>query len=262
MISILGCGWLGLPLGAALVKEGYTVKGSTTTAEKLGRLSAVGIEPFLIQATPRLEGEQLTAFFEANTLIITIPPSRKQGDIIPFYNKIMDSVGFYLKNSPIQNVIYTSSTGVYKDINDTVTEASPLLPSRDSQKAALAAEQYLQKNTKVTILRLAGLIGGNRHPVKYLAGRTDLSNADAPVNLVHREDVVQVIQALLNQKKWGGIYNVCSDEHPTRKVYYTQQAIKKGLQPPTFSDAATTTWKKVSNEKVKQEFGVGFQPLT
>ena len=34
-ITILGCGWLGLPLAQTLVKEGYSVKGSTTTEDKL-----------------------------------------------------------------------------------------------------------------------------------------------------------------------------------------------------------------------------------
>lgn len=32
-VSILGCGWLGLPLAEQLLAEGYSVKGSTTRAE-------------------------------------------------------------------------------------------------------------------------------------------------------------------------------------------------------------------------------------
>ena len=45
-ITILGCGWLGLSLAQALVKEGYAVKGSTTTEEKLEQLQYAGVEPF------------------------------------------------------------------------------------------------------------------------------------------------------------------------------------------------------------------------
>ena len=37
-ITILGCGWLGLPLAKALVKAGYQVKGSTTREENLETL--------------------------------------------------------------------------------------------------------------------------------------------------------------------------------------------------------------------------------
>jgi 3-hydroxyisobutyrate dehydrogenase-like beta-hydroxyacid dehydrogenase len=47
-VSILGCGWLGLPLAKALVAENYTIKGSTTTPAKLDLLKEEDIEPFLI----------------------------------------------------------------------------------------------------------------------------------------------------------------------------------------------------------------------
>ena len=42
-VSILGCGWLGLPLAKALIGEGYTVKGSTTTPAKLNLLKEEGV---------------------------------------------------------------------------------------------------------------------------------------------------------------------------------------------------------------------------
>ena len=34
-ISILGCGWLGLPLAQQLVHEGYQIHGATTSEKKL-----------------------------------------------------------------------------------------------------------------------------------------------------------------------------------------------------------------------------------
>ena len=34
-ISILGCGWLGLPLAKSLLAKGYKIKGSTTSESKL-----------------------------------------------------------------------------------------------------------------------------------------------------------------------------------------------------------------------------------
>lgn len=47
-ISILGCGWLGFPLAKALLLKGFSVKGSTTSSEKLATLEKAGITPFLI----------------------------------------------------------------------------------------------------------------------------------------------------------------------------------------------------------------------
>ncbi|MGO1586087.1 MAG: NAD(P)-binding domain-containing protein, partial [Mesonia sp.] len=50
-IAILGCGWLGFPLAQKLVKEGYHVKGTTTTSGKLEKLEEAGIQSFLISLT-------------------------------------------------------------------------------------------------------------------------------------------------------------------------------------------------------------------
>ena len=50
-ISIIGCGWLGLPLAKELIKDTYIVKGSTTTTNKLSALKAVNIEPYIIEFT-------------------------------------------------------------------------------------------------------------------------------------------------------------------------------------------------------------------
>jgi UDP-glucose 6-dehydrogenase len=55
-ISIVGCGWLGLPLGAKLVKNGHRVFGSTTSEEKIEEIKAAGIAPYLLKT--------LTSFFK------------------------------------------------------------------------------------------------------------------------------------------------------------------------------------------------------
>ena len=48
-ISILGCGWLGVPLAKALIGNGFSVKGSTTSTGKLLPLENIGIASFLIE---------------------------------------------------------------------------------------------------------------------------------------------------------------------------------------------------------------------
>ena len=47
-ISLLGCGWLGIPLASSLVKKGFAVKGSTTSSDKLEILKSEGVIPYLI----------------------------------------------------------------------------------------------------------------------------------------------------------------------------------------------------------------------
>ncbi|MBF4318664.1 SDR family NAD(P)-dependent oxidoreductase, partial [Vibrio anguillarum] len=71
-VSILGCGWYGLALAKALVADGITVKGSTTSGEKLPLLEAENIRPFLVD----LSAEQPSLnpdFFNCDLLIIAIP---------------------------------------------------------------------------------------------------------------------------------------------------------------------------------------------
>jgi len=85
-ISILGTGWLGLPLGEYLLTKGYEVNGSVTTASKLDTLKNKGINPFLLQLTPEPEPEDsIEKFLDADVLIIAIPPSRKSDDMDTFH---------------------------------------------------------------------------------------------------------------------------------------------------------------------------------
>ena len=63
-ISILGCGWLGFPLAKALLSKGFSVKGSTTSIEKLAVLENVGIVPFLIALSENEITGDVTDFLE------------------------------------------------------------------------------------------------------------------------------------------------------------------------------------------------------
>lgn len=74
-ISILGCGWLGLPLAKAVLKEGISVKGSTTSIEKLTKLENIGIQSFQFALETKAAPDVLADFLDGSqTLIIAIPP--------------------------------------------------------------------------------------------------------------------------------------------------------------------------------------------
>ena len=76
-VSVLGCGWLGLPLAQELARRGHAVRGSVTHAERLGALAAVGVEGHRLELTPSLEGDA-DGFFEADALVIALPPGRRE----------------------------------------------------------------------------------------------------------------------------------------------------------------------------------------
>lgn len=262
-ISILGCGWLGLPLGAALAQKGYEVKGSTTRPEKLEQIRDQGIEPFLIQVEKdAVEGPEKENFFDTDLLILNIPPGgRRKPAVEKEYPQKVKAVMEQVHSSAVGHLIFVSSTSVYGDENREVTEEDEPAPSTPSGRALLVIERYLGllEHPKTTILRMGGLVGGSRKAGRFLAGKKDIPNGDAPVNLVHLDDCIGVIEAVIEQEAWNQTFNVCADKHPTRAEFYSAQAKKQGFEPPKFRSGDEPSYKIVSNEKVRKALGYAFR---
>jgi nucleoside-diphosphate-sugar epimerase len=67
-------------------------------------------------------------------------------------------------------VIFISSTSVYGDSNDQITEETPLNPDSEGGKQLAIVEDVLHSNSrfKTTVLRFGGLIGEDRNPLNLL----------------------------------------------------------------------------------------------
>ena len=263
-ISILGCGWLGFPLAKKLIEKGYSINGSTTSQNKLSTLENSGINPFIVILS-EVEGmfesesvsESINSFLqESEILIIDIPPKLRgdNGDSLRkiFVEKIENLIPF-IEKSTVKKVLFVSSTSVYGDENGIITEETPPNPETESGKQLLLAEAVLQKNQnfETTILRFGGLIGEDRHPVKFLAGKENLENPDAPINLIHQNDCIEIIQEIISQSKWNEVFNAVAPFHPTREEYYTQKANELNLILPRFSIEKSNIKKVISGEKIE-----------
>lgn len=254
-ISILGCGWLGLPLAVGLSTEGHAVRGSTTTAAKLGRLRTAGIHPHEIRLQPDPVGD-LEGFFDADLLIVTVPPSGSDA----YLAALAAAIGA-ARARGVGRFVYTSSTSVYASRGQVVDESDVVPPSSPRGRLMREAEAlFLVPPIEAVILRLGGLFGEDREPARFLAGKRGIAGADAPVNLVHRDDVVAVAVEMVRRDIRTGIFNVVSDEHPPKSQFYAARARALGLEPPTFSDIAAPS-KVVSNRKIKETIGHIFRPL-
>lgn len=258
-ISILGCGWLGLPLAKRLQVEGYQVKGSTTSIDKIKILEDNNIDPHLVILNPDVRTDGIQKFLDSKTLIIDIPPKRNENvlDLFPSQIKFLIKE---IEDSQIENVLFVSSTSVYEDNNEIVTEESELNPTRNSGKALLIAEGLLRANKlfNTNVLRFGGLIGPDRHPGRFLAGRKEISGAEAKVNLIHLDDCIEIIVQILKQNIWGEIFNAVANEHPTRKELYTKAAQSLGLEAPHFSDEEES-YKIVSSQKLQTVLNYKFK---
>lgn len=259
-ISILGCGWLGLPLGHYLSQRGHMVKGSVISTEMFPGLEKVGISPSLLVLSPDLLGENVESFFSCDVLIVTFPPERR-ADIEEYLPAQISSLIKHIDRNRIRKVLFVSSTSVYPDLNREVYEHEALLPEKGSGRALKAVEDILleQKEFATTVLRFGGLVGYDRLPGKYLASKKDVSNADVPVNLIHRDDCIEIIYQIIVQDIWGEVFNACADEHPLRRDYYLHAALQAGLEPPVFSSHGTSTYKIVNSEKLKTSLNYTFK---
>ena len=236
-ISILGCGWLGFPLAKALLVKGFSVNGSTTSTEKLAVLADAGITPFLIALSENKTTGNLTDFLEkSEILIIDVPPKLRGSVKENFVSKIRNIIPFIEKSS-VENVLFISSTSVYNDGDEFVTEETIPKPETESGKQLLETEQLLQSNInfKTTVLRFGGLIGEDRHPIHFLTGRENVDNPDAPINLIHQEDCIGIILKIIAFNAWNQTFNAVTPYHPSREIYYTQKAMALNLALPKFN---------------------------
>lgn len=248
-ISILGCGWLGLPLAIHFLKKGYEVHGSTTSQDKLNRLRDHGINPFLLSFNPQPEQPEDGIFFEVPVLIINIPPSLRKKPP-GFHSQQIFFINSLIKKSSIKKVIFISSTSVYPDDNPTVDESTDLTTHNHE---LLKAESILIQNSdiKLNILRCGGLMGYDRIPGKYFAGKKNLPEGDKPVNYVHRDDVIGIINDLVIKDVWGEVFNVVAPIHPAKKDIALKTAMQFNLPEPHFALDDKTDYKIVKAEKIK-----------
>ncbi len=260
-ISILGCGWLGLPLAKRLLEEGHTVKGSTTGRDNMSRLTTEGIIPYLIKVFEEgVQGDMTSFLNEAEILIIDIPPGTRKDPEVNFTGKI-GRVKEYLERSTVKHVIFISSTSVYEDAEDfpEYTEEDSANGTAPNSTQLRGAENFLRKGEDytLTVIRFGGLYGPGRHPVKYLAGRKDISNPDAPVNLIHLEDCIGIINAIIESGK-SGVFHGVHPIHPTKEEYYTAIAGARNLPAPEFEHLNTSKGKLIKSIRVEEELGYIF----
>ncbi|WP_081210388.1 NAD(P)H-binding protein [Salegentibacter sediminis] len=258
-ISILGTGWLGLPLAEALIEAEHSVKGSVTRRERMEQLQDAGITPFQIKIFPEGVQGDLTSFLgHSEILIINIPPGLRSDPEADFVGKIGRIIN-YIEKSPVEKVIFVSSTSVYEDREDfpEYTEEDEPNGTSDAAKQLIASEKMLMENEyfQTTVVRFGGLIGPARHPVNYFAGKTGVKNPKAPVNLIQQEDCIEIITQIIKKEAWGKIFNAAYPEHPTKEDYYTKTAKEKNLKAPEFEKNGVSKGKKISSVELKEVLG-------
>jgi nucleoside-diphosphate-sugar epimerase len=242
-VSILGCGWLGKPLATSFLEDGFSVKGSTTSEEKIQILELLGIETHLVNIS---EFEEFDSFLDTDILIIAITSKDIEG-----FENLISQIQKYL----VQKVIFISSTSVYESLNRVITEEDEVLKS-----PLTTIENLFRENTffETTIIRFSGLFGGDRHPANWFTNDRKIPQPKGFVNMIHRADCIEIIQEIIAQNCWNETFNACSNHHPTRREFYTIAKLSKGFKVPEFEENEEYKWKVISSDKVRNVLGYEF----
>ncbi len=245
-ISILGSGWLGLPLVQCFTRQGYKVKASTTSKHRFSEIEAKGAEAYIVNTEYLDKGVQ--EFLDADILVINIPSKS-----IENYISLVDEINL----SEVKCVLFISSTSVYRNVDSTISESnheyysdSPLLEIENMMTALVGKV--------TTIVRFGGLIGYDRHPGKFFSEGRVIRQPNSAVNLIHLDDCIAIIERIINMDAWGEVFNCCADTHPSKCEFYTHAANSSKLQQLKFDNTDCSKGKVISNEKVKRRLNYDF----
>ncbi len=263
---VAGCGYVGMALGAELVRQGHEVHGLRRTHNGEEQMRMLGIHPQIADITKRESLDSLPTDFDW-----VVNCSSASGGGSEEYRRVYvegnRNLTDWLAGSGLRKFVYTSSTGVYgQNDGSGVDESSPTCPEAETGKILVEAEQVLRgaaaRALPAVILRLAGIYGPARGYwlKQFLSGEARLEgNGSRILNLIHLDDVVGAIIAALHHGQPGEAYNVVDDEPVSQLAMFEWLAAKLGrsLPPPgpaaTFRRAATN--KSVSNRRLHSQLG-------
>ncbi len=243
---IIGYGWLGKALAAELKSEGINIWASTSDVHKLSEIQANGFFGIPVAKTNQILSWKKLPETHFDKVIITLPP----------FEGVLESLNNLLNTLSYSQLVFTSSTGVYVESDSLINESSAV----DESHLVSQMETFIRSQTKspYQILRLAGHIGPNRHPLRYfLRHRRPISNGQAPVNLIHQSDMIAAIVVLLQDVQQDSVYNLCWPEHPTKEKYYGDLALEMGEKQLNFLEG--NHGKKIDGTKITNETRFNYQ---
>ncbi len=246
-LSILGSGWLGLPLAAHFVSRRHVVNASTRTGARLPSIEETGATGFLLDIEAL--DDSVNGFLQADILIVNITSKN-----IEAFARLVEAVA----NSPVTKVLFVSSTSVYQNVNRVITESDTGV---HSDSPLLSIEKLFTDNQafETTVLRFGGLIDQRRHPGRFFASGRTVQNADTPVNLIHFDDCIGIISLIVQQGCWGEVFNASTHTHPSKREFYSRAIELYGGSQPDFVDATEAVGKIISNQKIKRLLNYEFK---
>lgn len=276
-VLIVGCGYVGLPLGVELKRHGHEVFGVRRSASETGEIFAAGITPVVADITLPAG---LDSFPDNIDWMVNCVSSSK-GGIEEYRSVYLNGIRNLLSwcdAHPVKKFVQIGSTSVYGQTDGTaVKESSVTDPASETSRILLECERIILDACRSgqlpgVILRAAGIYGPGRGHLflQYLRNEARISGkGDRLINMIHLDDLVGTILAVLKSGRSGEIYNAVDDE-PVAQIHFFRwlsETLGKWM-PPFASDAENAqrkrglTNKKVQNRRLKMELGYVFKHPT
>ncbi|WP_440905919.1 NAD(P)H-binding protein [Catenovulum sp. SX2] len=221
-ISIIGAGWVGLPLTMLLTANGHLVQVSKSSEDGLADLLLHGIDAKKVKlalgVVAKSDTANLAELGQADVVVITIPPGFRSGggDYYPAHIKaICEHI-----SPKVKQVILVSSTAVYPEIDKDMQESDASAWSTKAEKI-LAAEHVVRTlfPKQYVIARFGGLFGADRHPARFVKHMQSVSNRSY-ANMLHQDDAVHGLAYLISQQITAKVVNLSTPEKITKAEFY------------------------------------------
>lgn len=273
-VLIVGCGYVGLPLGAELVRQGHEVFGLRRTNAADAAMKSAGVHPLVGDITKPADLGKLPGPFDwvANTASTGRGGETEYREV--YLNGTCHLLG-WLQAMPPKKFVYTSSTGVYGQTDgSSVKEDGAAEPPTATGQVLLETEKLLvaaaaEGKFPAVILRVAGIYGPGRGYwfQQFLKNEVAIEDkGERILNMIHLDDLVGVILAALKSGRPGEIYNAVDDEPVTQLHFFRWLSETLGKWMPPFAPVSDQTerkrgWtnKKVLNRKLRMELGYRFK---
>ncbi len=245
-ITIIGMGWLGTAFAKASLAPGRRVVGTARNIRNREETpEGIALHPFSL-------GQPLPAALaddpDEKSAVIAISPSSAGMPPARLENSLKMLAGDLAACNTVR-IVYVSATSVYPCYIAEAKESDAKdIPSSRSGISMYRLEKAVTNGaseTPVTVVRFGGLFGPGREPGRFFS-RRPLKHPDDPVNLIHLDDCIGVLNLALRLNT-SHVINAVAPLHPEKGLFYTAAALAIGEHPPVSHGSARSATSRIVN---------------